>query len=160
MLHLLDACRPTENICRTGHPTNLVDGLSTAKFYCSNLVPVYSHIQMTSVISEFVGWPVLLIDPVVQITGIVSTFFEGWSPSKVAHLQFFTVEKPTDKIAQENTDEPLDKNPTTRMTTMRTRMRMMMMTMMNEDNKQGQWTRMMTPTNVAWWQSKEQWQWQ
>ena len=56
---------------------------------------------------------------------------------KVAHLQFFTVEKPTDKIAQENTDEPLDKNPTTRMMTMRTRMRMMMMMTINEDDKQG-----------------------
>ncbi len=62
MLHLKDNHRPTENSCRTGHPTNLIDGVSIANFYHSKLVPVYSHIKLALIISEFVGWPVLLVE--------------------------------------------------------------------------------------------------
>jgi len=70
---------------------------------------------MTSVILEFVGWPVLLVDLRRKIYGIQHLFFWSfqlcWSfdpPPAVFH-----VEKPTERIKEENADDPLENSKTT-----------------------------------------------
>ncbi len=96
-----------------GHPTNLVDGVSNLNFYSSDLVPVYGHIQLTSIILEFVGWPVLLVHCSTRYyrNRIISFF---WSSQPVwLSSAFFRVEKPTKRIPQENADEPLENAKTT-----------------------------------------------
>jgi len=69
-------CRMAVGFKRTyvGQAITSINGVSIANFYCTKLLLLYSHFQLTKIIPKFVGWPVLHVHH--STTGTVSEIFK------------------------------------------------------------------------------------